>query len=163
MAVRPNQSAVRVLEVLEKIARHQPIGITELAKLLNEDKSAVQRALVTLAHTGWICAAPNKPTRWELTAHIHAVAHVAHSTHDLRHRGARVILAAPSNVPDRDLTLAVADDPELKSANPFLEGWYPVNTTCRSGPGSIARRDFSPSNFRTPARISDEGDRAGTI
>jgi glutamine---fructose-6-phosphate transaminase (isomerizing) len=33
--------------------------------------------------------------------------------HDLRHRGARVILAAPSNVPDRDLTLAVADDPTL--------------------------------------------------
>jgi glucosamine--fructose-6-phosphate aminotransferase (isomerizing) len=32
---------------------------------------------------------------------------------DLRQRGARVILAAPSGVPDRDLTLEVADDPTL--------------------------------------------------
>jgi glucosamine--fructose-6-phosphate aminotransferase (isomerizing) len=32
---------------------------------------------------------------------------------DLRQRGARVILAAPSGVADRDLTLEVGDDPTL--------------------------------------------------
>src|ERR1700756_3181275 len=86
MAVKPSQSGSRVLAVLERIAEHQPIGISDLAKLLDADKSAVQRALMTLAHEGWICAAPSKPTRWELTARIHAVAHVAHESHDLRHR-----------------------------------------------------------------------------
>jgi IclR family acetate operon transcriptional repressor len=86
MAVKPNQSAVRTLAVLETIAEHQPIGITDLAKLLDEDISAVQRALMSLLHAGWICAAAGKPTRWELTARIHVVAHMAHGSHDLRHR-----------------------------------------------------------------------------
>jgi IclR family acetate operon transcriptional repressor len=93
MAVKPSQSASRVLAVLELIADHQPIGISDVAKLLDADKSAVQRALMTLAHEGWISAAPGKPTRWELTARIHAVAHAAHESHDLRHRARPMLLA----------------------------------------------------------------------
>lgn len=108
MAVKPNQSAVRTLAVLETIAEHQPIGITEVAKLLNDDNSAVQRALMTLAHTGWICAAPGRPTRWELTARIHAVAHVAHGSHDLRHR-ARPALQALRDQTGETVSLNVID------------------------------------------------------
>jgi IclR family acetate operon transcriptional repressor len=91
MAVKSSQSASRVLATLEKIAEHQPIGVSELARLLEEDISAVQRALMTLAHDSWICAAPGKPTRWELTARIHAVAHAAHGTHPLRQRARPVL------------------------------------------------------------------------
>jgi IclR family acetate operon transcriptional repressor len=91
MAVKSSQSASRVLAALEKIAEHQPIGVSDLARLLDEDISAVQRALVTLATDGWICPAPGKPTRWEVTSRIHAVAHAAHGSHALRQR-ARAVL-----------------------------------------------------------------------
>ena len=86
MAVKWNQSAARVLTVLEKIAQYQPVGISELARMLDTDKSAVQRSLATLAREEWIRAAPGKPTRWEITARIHATAHAALGSHDLRHR-----------------------------------------------------------------------------
>jgi IclR family acetate operon transcriptional repressor len=108
MAVKPNQSAVRTLAVLETIAEHQPIGITDLAKLLGEDISAVQRALMSLLHAGWICAANGKPTRWELTARIHAVAHMAHGSHDLRHR-ARPALQALRDQTGETVSLNVVD------------------------------------------------------
>ena len=43
MAVKWSQSASRVLAVLEKIAEYQPVGISQLVRLLDADKSAVQR------------------------------------------------------------------------------------------------------------------------
>jgi IclR family acetate operon transcriptional repressor len=75
-----------VLEVLEAIAAHAPVGVSALARILEADKMAVQRAIVTLAETGWIAAAPGPSTRWELTTHIFAVAYMAHGQNDLRTR-----------------------------------------------------------------------------
>src|SRR5262245_53318949 len=110
MPVKPSQTATRVLLALEHIARHQPIGVRELSRLMDEDKSAVQRAIVTLADGGWIQAAPGPMTRWELTGHIHAIAQMGHGSNDLRRRaraaledlrdqcGETVLL----NVPDKD-------------------------------------------------------------
>jgi IclR family acetate operon transcriptional repressor len=72
--------------VLEAIAAHSPIGVSALARLLDTDKNAVQRAIVTLAEAGWIAAAPGPTTRWELTAHIFAVAQMGHRKNDLRTR-----------------------------------------------------------------------------
>ena len=57
MAVKPLQSLQRALSVIEAIAANQPIGVAALARLLGEDKSAVQRDLMTLADAGWIRAA----------------------------------------------------------------------------------------------------------
>jgi IclR family acetate operon transcriptional repressor len=91
LPVKRSQSASRVLAVLEKIAAHQPIGVSELARQVGADKSAVQRAIMTLADGGWIAAAPVKPTRWELTPRIHVVAHEAHGNHDLRHRSRKAL------------------------------------------------------------------------
>jgi DNA-binding IclR family transcriptional regulator len=109
MAVKWSQSASRVLAILEKVAEYQPVGITELARLLEADKSAVQRALTTLARDAWIRVAPGKPTRWEVTARIQAIAHVALGTNDLRHRARPVLQALRDetgesvllNVPER--------------------------------------------------------------
>jgi IclR family acetate operon transcriptional repressor len=86
MTVKRSRSASRVLAVLESIARHQPIGVSTLARELAADKSAVQRAIMTLADTGWIQPAAGAPTRWQLTARILAVAHMGHSGNDLRQR-----------------------------------------------------------------------------
>jgi IclR family acetate operon transcriptional repressor len=108
MPVKPSQSASRVLALLEKIAELQPVGISALARALDEDMSAVQRALKTLAHDGWIQAAAGKPTRWEVTARIHAVAHSAHGSHDLRHR-ARPLLQALRDETEESATLNMMD------------------------------------------------------
>ena len=86
MAVKRSHSGSRILSVLEAIASQQPIGVSALARLLDEDKSAIQRALMTLADEGWIRTVSEPPTRWELTAHILAVAYAAHGSNDLRRR-----------------------------------------------------------------------------
>lgn len=86
MGVKPSQSGARILTALEKIAENQPIGVSELARLLDANLAAAQRAIATLAEEGWIRMAIGKPTRWELTAHIHIVAQHAYGTHDLRRR-----------------------------------------------------------------------------
>ena len=108
MAVKRSQSASRVLAVLERVARHQPVGVSELARLLGSDKSAVQRAVMTLADDGWIRPAPGTPTRWQLTAHILAVAHMGHSSNDLRHR-ARSALEALRDESGETVFLTVPD------------------------------------------------------
>lgn len=86
MTVKRSQSAVRVLAVLEAIARHQPIGVSMLARELGADKSAAQRAIMTLADEGWIRPALGLPTRWQLTARLLAIAHMGLSRNDLRRR-----------------------------------------------------------------------------
>ena len=86
MAVKRSQSASRVLSVFELIAAHQPIGVSALAKLLADDRSAVQRAVMTLADAGWIRLALEPPVRWELSAHIFTMAHLPDSMIELRQR-----------------------------------------------------------------------------
>jgi len=86
MTVKTSQSGARILNALEKIALHQPLGVSELARLLDTNIAAAQRAIATLADEGWIRHAPGKPVRWELTAHIHTVAQHAYGSHDLRRR-----------------------------------------------------------------------------
>ena len=86
MSVKRSKSGSRVLAVFEQIARRQPVGVSELSRQLDADKSAVQRAIMTLADEGWIHAAPGSPTRWQLTGHIHLVAHLAHASSSLHHR-----------------------------------------------------------------------------
>jgi DNA-binding IclR family transcriptional regulator len=108
VSVKRSQSASRVLLALEKIAEHQPIGVSALAKLLDDDKSAVQRAIMTLADDGWIRAATGTPTRWELTAHIHAVAHMGRGNDDLRQR-VRAALEALRNDSEETILLTVPD------------------------------------------------------
>lgn len=108
MSVKRSKSASRVLAVLEMIARHQPVGVSELARLLDEDKSAVQRAIMTLADEGWIHTAPRGPTRWQLTGHIHAVAHMAHGSNDLRQR-ARGVLEALRDESGESVLLTAPD------------------------------------------------------
>ena len=86
MPVKRSHSGSRVLAVLEAIASNQPIGVRALARVLDEDKSAVQRALVTLAEQGWIRAISEPPMRWEVSDHILAVAYAAHGSDHLRRR-----------------------------------------------------------------------------
>ena len=136
MSVKRSQSASRVLLALEKIAEHQPIGVSALAKLLDDDKSAVQRAIMTLADDGWIRPATGTPTRWELTAHIHAVAQMGRGSDDLRQRvrSALELLRNESQetvlltVPDvrRFVTIEVMQSPQLLRTAPPIGMIVPV-------------------------------------
>jgi IclR family acetate operon transcriptional repressor len=108
MPAKRSHSATRVLTLLEAIAEHQPIGVRALAKLLDEDKSAVHRGLVTLADSGWIRMTGEPPVRWELTAHILAVAYAAHGGIDLRRR-ARAALERLRDATNETVLLVLPD------------------------------------------------------
>jgi IclR family acetate operon transcriptional repressor len=106
--VKRSQSASRVLAVLEGIARHQPVGVSDLARLLDADKSALQRAIMTLADAGWIGSASGTSGKWQLTAHILAVAHMGTVSNDLRQR-ARSALEALRDASGETVLLTVPD------------------------------------------------------
>jgi IclR family acetate operon transcriptional repressor len=108
MSVKRSASAARVLTLLETIADHQPIGVRALAKLLDEDKSAIHRSLMTLADNGWIRNTGEPPVKWEVTAHILAVALAAHGGSDLRKR-ARPALERLRDDTDETVLLVVPD------------------------------------------------------
>ncbi|HEX7856314.1 MAG TPA: IclR family transcriptional regulator [Sphingobium sp.] len=86
MSSRVSQTGIRVLRVLEAIADNQPAGARALARLLEEDKSAVQRAIMALAEDGWIVRSVTSPGRWEVGQKIMAVADKSYGGHDLKRR-----------------------------------------------------------------------------
>jgi IclR family acetate operon transcriptional repressor len=86
MAVKGSSTAARVLVVFEAVAANQPVGVAALSRMLGIDKSAVQRALVTLSEQGWIQAREDQMTRWETTLRILNIAHSSHAKSELRQR-----------------------------------------------------------------------------
>ena len=71
---------------IDHAIQHQPVGVSDLARLLDEDKSAIQRDIMTLVDAGWVGSASGTPGKWQLTAHILAVAHMGAVSNDLRQR-----------------------------------------------------------------------------
>lgn len=61
------QSMVNGLRILEALATHQPIGVSELSRELLMPKSTVQRCLVALDEAGWIQPMSSGESRWILT------------------------------------------------------------------------------------------------
>jgi IclR family acetate operon transcriptional repressor len=71
--------------VFEAVAANQPVGVAALSRILGIDKSAVQRALVTLSEQGWIQAREDQMTRWEISLRVLGIAHSSRAKSDLRH------------------------------------------------------------------------------
>jgi DNA-binding IclR family transcriptional regulator len=69
VVVKHVQSATRVLTAFEALAEHQPIGVSGLSRILDDDKSGVQRALLTLADAGWIQRVRGG-TEWEVASRV---------------------------------------------------------------------------------------------
>ncbi len=112
MTVKAVRSATRVLAVLEAVAELQPVGLGAVTRHLGEDKSAVQRALATLAEDGWIRALPGEPPRWELTTRTLVLASRSAVRSDLRQR-ARPVLEQLRDETGESVLLAVADAPRI--------------------------------------------------
>ena len=64
---QPIQSVVNALAVLEAVADHQPVGLSETARLTGLPKTTVLRCLSTLRETGWLTASPDGRSEWALT------------------------------------------------------------------------------------------------
>ncbi|MGR6998427.1 helix-turn-helix domain-containing protein [Yinghuangia aomiensis] len=53
-SVKEIQSVKNACLLLEELARRQPVGVSDLARSIGMDKSAVHRLAVTLGSTGWL-------------------------------------------------------------------------------------------------------------
>lgn len=150
MSVKPSRSATRVLQAVEVIARHQPIGVAELARRLGVDKSSVQRVFVTLATAGWIQALPDGPTRWELSTRVLAVASDAQAGAGLgqlirplmvflRDRTQETVICAVPDVDRVVITDAVESTQMVRFAPPI--GLVVPTETSASGKALLAALD----------------------
>ncbi|MBM3661104.1 MAG: IclR family transcriptional regulator [Actinobacteria bacterium] len=89
-SVKENQSVRNACILVEAVAAHQPIGVSELARRTGIDKSAAHRLAVTLHHAGWLQKTPEG--RWRIAPALTAV--VARAGIDSLADGARPPLEA---------------------------------------------------------------------
>ncbi|MGH3327012.1 MAG: IclR family transcriptional regulator [Streptomycetales bacterium] len=61
------RSVVTVFRILDGVADRQPVGVSELARLLDLPKSTTQRGLNVLHDLGWIYSDESDTRRWSLT------------------------------------------------------------------------------------------------
>lgn len=107
MTVKRSQSLTRALRVIDAVAAGQPVSVSALARLVEEDRSAVQRTVMTLADAGWLRPAPGAKG-WELSAHLFAIANLPRSDSELRRR-ARPALEALGEETGESAFLAIPD------------------------------------------------------
>jgi len=112
VAVKPVQAVTRALAVLDAVAQHGPVGVAALGRLLGEDTSAVQRALVSLHDAGWIRPAAGTPVRWELSLRVFALGARAAARSGLRER-ARPLLESLRDATGESAFLVEVDDARL--------------------------------------------------
>ncbi|MFT3964778.1 MAG: IclR family transcriptional regulator [Sphingobium sp.] len=118
LPVIPSQSGTRLLRVLEGIARQQAIGVRSLARHLDDDKSAVQRAINILATEGWI--GRDRDGKWQITPRILAIADAAFGGYALKHR-ARPTLETLRDVCGETVTIVLREEQRFVIAD-VMEG-----------------------------------------
>ncbi|MFE7441035.1 IclR family transcriptional regulator [Streptomyces chartreusis] len=68
------RSVKTAFRVIDAVAEHQPVGLSELARRLGLAKATVQRSLAVLAEEGWIKQDGQDITRWVLSDRARLVA-----------------------------------------------------------------------------------------
>ena len=131
MAVKRLQSAARVLATFEALADNQPLGVGALARVLDDDKSAVQRALMTLAAAGWIRRSSGDESQWEVTTRVLGLANMAQSRSGLRER-IRPTLEALRNSTGETVILNVPESGQIIILDVF-ESTHLVRTAPKVG------------------------------
>lgn len=63
----PIRSVANALRIIEALAVHKEIGVSELARRLEMPKTSTHRSLETLAHAGWVTSTGEDQVRWSLT------------------------------------------------------------------------------------------------
>lgn len=140
ISVKTLGTLARGLRVVEAIAAHQPIGLTDLSRVLDEDKSALQRTLATLHDAGWIRPLPDSPPRWEVSVKPLVVAGRALTSSPLPMR-ARPLLGSLRDATGETAHLALLDESTIAVVD-VAEGKQIVRTTLQVGqvhpPGTSA-------------------------
>jgi len=80
----PTNSVVSAFRVLETVAEEQPVGLSELSRMVDLPKSTVQRCLLTLHELGWLRPSSAAPTRWSLTYRAFSVVSEALNQQQIR-------------------------------------------------------------------------------
>ena len=107
------RSVERALNVLEYITEHAPIGLSELSRSLNIPKATVQRAIETLARSGWIEATDSELRRWTIsTKQVLRIQRAAGHRGSLRSEALREMEALRSATGET-IVLAVRDGDEV--------------------------------------------------
>jgi IclR family acetate operon transcriptional repressor len=65
-SVKEIRSVRNACALVETVAEHQPLGVSELARLARVEKSAAHRLAVTLHHAGWLDRTSDG--RWQISA-----------------------------------------------------------------------------------------------
>ncbi|WP_235734609.1 IclR family transcriptional regulator [Nocardioides alcanivorans] len=131
MAVKTLGTLSRGLRIVEVMATHQPVGLSDLARLMSEDKSAVQRTLATLDDEGWIRPTSDTPRRWELTNKMLMVASTALTTAPLPVR-ARTLMGTLRNTTGETAYFAMLEGTAVVVVD-VAEGNQAVRTAVRPG------------------------------
>ncbi len=131
MAVKTLGTLARGLRLLEAVAAHQPVGLSDLARLMSEEKSAVQRTLVTLHEEGWLRPTADGSRRWEATNKPLMVAASALATGDLAVR-ARTLMGTLRNATGETAYVAMVEGTSVVVVD-VAEGNQAVRTAVRLG------------------------------
>ncbi|WP_430334495.1 IclR family transcriptional regulator [Rhodococcus sp. ACT016] len=131
ISVKTLGTLARGLRVVEAIAEHQPIGLTDLSRVLDEDKSALQRTLATLHDAGWIRPLPDSPPRWEVSVKPLVVAGRALTSSPLPAR-ARPLLGSLRDATGETAHLALVDQSTIAVVD-VAEGKQIVRTALQVG------------------------------
>jgi IclR family acetate operon transcriptional repressor len=130
--LRMLQSVRTALDVFELVAKQQPIGVSELARLLDVNKSTVQRCLETLHDAGWLRPEGDGATKWVITGRILDLGgHVSDGQHLAR--AAIPVMLRLRETTQETIHLAVPDQRDallierLESPQP-VRIFYPVGT-----------------------------------
>ncbi|MEU3848059.1 IclR family transcriptional regulator [Micrococcus terreus] len=104
------QIIANTIGVVECVVRHQPIGVTEIAHLLDLPKTTVQRILISLEEGGWLARARENTRKWVQTPRLWVLVHEGPGVEisDIT-RAAREFLAGETNE-NVHLTQRVGDD-----------------------------------------------------
>lgn len=68
------QNVINCFRVLEAVAEHQPVGVSQLARVLGMPRTSVFRCLQTLRQAGWLAPAAADDARWHVTSRALAIA-----------------------------------------------------------------------------------------
>lgn len=105
-------STLTALRALDLVAERQPIGVSELARVMGIPKPNAQRALQALATGGWLRHAADRPGKWVLTAKAVDVAAKVGQNMGLR-EVALPVLTTLAHETAESAHLAVADGVEI--------------------------------------------------
>ena len=130
----PMTNVLRTLAVCEAVSEHQPIGVRELARVMDQPRSSVQRALETLHVAGWLVRTDD--ARWSLSLRTAVIGGRAGEAGALREL-ARPTMEQLRQVSDESVRLWVHDGDRIQLVA-HMDSRQPVRSVLQPGGSTMA-------------------------